>query len=200
MAPSQKPTRPRPAAPALSLQGTVSPTSVAKVFTGEQLLSQLNNNTARYIQLMADVTVPPLTPQNAVSVSRITEVRACHPNAGAAGPAGAPALYKINWANTQGAVSVAGNLIFNGDIMMTGLGWRGQGGAGGLDSVVGALNAQGPGGVVEFEDLSMFGELAPALYGANGGQGAVKGLLRLPPMVQLTGMPANFTLRGPQSE
>jgi hypothetical protein len=46
----------------------------------------------------------------------------------------------------------------------------------------------------------MFGELPASLDGTNSGQSAVKGILRLPPMVQLQGMPANFTLRGPRSE
>jgi hypothetical protein len=90
---------------------------------------------------MSDVSVPPSTQPGASAVSRIVEVRACHPDAGS-NTASGPGLYRIDWGDTQGAVVVAGNLIFNGDILMKGLGWRAQSAAGGLDSVVGALTAQ----------------------------------------------------------
>ncbi len=43
----------------------------------------------------------------------------------------------------QGAVAVGGNLIFNGDILMKGLGWPDVGRSGGeLQNVVGALAPQ----------------------------------------------------------
>lgn len=54
--------------------------------------------------------------------------------------------------------------------------------------------------VVEFEDLSLAGQMQPAVFGADRGQAAVRRLLHLSPLVQLEAMPANFTLRGPQGE
>jgi hypothetical protein len=53
---------------------------------------------------------------------------------------------------------------------------------------------------VEFEDLTLSGELVSSLLGADGGAAAVKGLLRLGPTVRLGDMPANFTLVGPNGE
>jgi len=108
-----------------------------KVSSGQQLLDQLNNNTARYIQLTRSISIPPSTPQGAVTVNRIVEVRACHPDGSADGVGG---LYEIDWGETQGAVAVGGNLIFNGDLLMTGLGWKAAGEA--LENVVGALAPQ----------------------------------------------------------
>ncbi|KIY94791.1 hypothetical protein MNEG_13171 [Monoraphidium neglectum] len=174
------------------LQGNANPASVAQVATGQQLLDQLNNVTARHIQLVSSISIDPSTPVGAATVNRIVEVRACHPGGGAEG------LYTIDWGNAQGVVQVAGNLIFNGDIIMTGLGWRGQAAGGqGLQAVVSALVPLGPQGVVEFEDLTLSGELVSSLLGADGGAAAVKGLLRLGPTVRLGDMPANFTLVGP---
>ena len=54
--------------------------------------------------------------------------------------------------------------------------------------------------VVEFEDLSLAGQMPPAMFGKDRGQAAVRRLLRLSPLVQLEAMPANFTLRGAQGE
>lgn len=171
-------------------------------------------------------------------------------------------------------MSTGGNLIFNGDILMEGLGWPGQAAGGqGLSTVVSALVAQvgegvgerkdkgmglmggwqrKPGtsqakpqlsaaavgsastcaivvmphdtahaalpraaiqpcpcsvatpkpqssaAVVEFEDLSLAGDMPASLMGGDKGQAAIRGLLKLPPVTQLDGMPANFSLTGPQ--
>lgn len=59
---------------------------------------------------------------------------------------------------------------------------------------------QGPASVVEYEDLTMEGILPPEYWGADGGQSAVRSALRMAALIALNGLPANFTLLGPQSE
>lgn len=59
---------------------------------------------------------------------------------------------------------------------------------------------QGLGAVVEFEGMTLAGDLPASLYGPDNGQGAVRELLLLPPMVQLSGMPANFSVQAPNGE
>jgi len=46
----------------------------------------------------------------------------------------------------------------------------------------------------------MFGDMPHSLYGSDSGQSAVRNMLLLSPMVQLGGMPNNFTLAGARSE
>ncbi|KAI8472387.1 MAG: hypothetical protein J3K34DRAFT_209795 [Monoraphidium minutum] len=177
-------------------QGSATAESVVLVGSGSELLEALGNVSVRLIQLTRSVTVSPSTRAGAAVVNRIVEVRACHPSAGSGGRAG---LYDIDWSDTKGAVSVGGNLIFNGDIKMKGLGWGAQAaGDQGLQSLVSALVPQGPGGVIEFEDLSLEGQLPRPLLERGAGQGVVRSLLRLSPMVGLGDMAANFTLTDPQ--
>ncbi|KAI8471116.1 MAG: hypothetical protein J3K34DRAFT_238636 [Monoraphidium minutum] len=126
------------------LQGSATPETVHEVSTAQQLLDRLNSNTARYIQLTANISLDPATPPNAAAVNRIVEVRACHRD-GSGAPGGPGGLFEIDWGDTNGVVAVTGNLIFNGDILMKGLGWGtggGDGGEGGLEAVVAALAPQ----------------------------------------------------------
>lgn len=78
---------------------------------------------------------------------------------------------------------------------MTGLGWRADAAA---PAVAAALDVRGAGAVLEFEDVALSAGAPAALLGADGGAGAARALLALPPMVQLGGLPANFTVAGPQ--
>ncbi|KIY97952.1 hypothetical protein MNEG_10010 [Monoraphidium neglectum] len=161
--------------------GKVSEDTIPQVSSGRQLLDALANEKTRYIQVVDNISLDPSTPPNAATVGRIVE----------------------------GSVAVTGNLIFNGDIIMTGLGW-GRGAAGplssadgatppGLGAVVGALSPRGPAGIVEFEDLSLTEEMGPAHFGGDSGQAAIRELLALPPQARLDSIPANLTLSGPQS-
>ncbi len=46
----------------------------------------------------------------------------------------------------------------------------------------------------------MVGDMPASLYGSDSGQSAIKNLLLLSPMMQLGGLPTNFTLTEPTSE
>ena len=63
----------------------------------------------------------------------------CHPSGG---------TYNINWGNNINSVRIGGNVIFEGDLTMDGLGWRQMGDQ--LTLPVGAL-VPSKLGVVEYE-------------------------------------------------
>jgi hypothetical protein len=79
----------------------------------------------------------------AESICRIVEVRACKPDG----------VYKLDWGNNVGVVTVSGNLIFQGSIVMTGLGWNQlntEGDSQGPGQLLEVLQPTGR-GVVEYE-------------------------------------------------
>jgi hypothetical protein len=173
------------------VQNSAMPRSVRRVRTGSELIDQLNNASARYIQLMNDVKVPA---HAMASVDRIVEVRACHPQSGE--------TYTLDLNNLEMGIMVGGNLIFNGDITIAGTGWPNQvnGPMNHLDCIVAGALPSTPVGVVEFEDVALLGDLPTTAGGGNRGQGAVQSALMLPPTVGLRGAPRNLTLAEPQRE
>jgi uncharacterized membrane protein YgcG len=123
------------------LQGSVGvPESYSIVSTGQQLIEQLANNSARYIKVVSDITLPSSLAQGAVSVERIVEVRACHPGG----------RYRIDWRRLSDAISVKGTAYFQGDMVMTGIGWSAEQLQSPNNQVVEALQPVG-GSTVDYE-------------------------------------------------
>jgi hypothetical protein len=116
------------------------PESYSVVSSGQQLIEQLGNNSARYIKVVSDITLPSNLAKGAVSVERIVEVRACHPGG----------RYTIDWSRLSDAVSVKGTAYFQGDMMLTGIGWSADQLQPSNNQVVEALQPVG-GGTVDYE-------------------------------------------------
>lgn len=70
---------------------------------------------------------------------RIVEVRSCHPGG----------VYTIDWSYNQDAILITGTAIFEGDVVMKGIGWKYDGPAS-VGQVVSALQPAGIGSV-EYE-------------------------------------------------
>jgi len=62
----------------LALQGSILPGRYSKVSTGQELLDQLGNSSARYIRVMSDITLPPDLGMRRITVSRLVQSRGCH--------------------------------------------------------------------------------------------------------------------------
>jgi hypothetical protein len=125
----------------IHLQGSVGvPESYSIVSNGQQLIEQLANNSARYIKVVSDISLPSSLAKGAVSVERIVEVRACHPGG----------RYTIDWGRLSDAISVKGTAYFQGDMVMTGIGWSAEQLQSPNNQVVEALQPVG-GGTVDYE-------------------------------------------------
>jgi uncharacterized membrane protein YgcG len=141
------------------LQGSVGvPESYSIVSSGQQLIEQLANNSARYIKVVNDITLPANLPKGAVSVERIVEVRACHPGG----------RYTIDWGRLNDAISVKGTAYFQGDMVMTGIGWSAEQLQSPNNQVVEVLQPVG-GGTVDYEVSSSNSSCGGRSCGGSGG-------------------------------
>eukprot|EP00878_Enallax_costatus_P007009 GHUV01007345.1.p1 GENE.GHUV01007345.1~~GHUV01007345.1.p1 ORF type:complete len:1094 (+),score=299.39 GHUV01007345.1:294-3575(+) len=164
------------------LQGTIGlPGSYSVVTTGQQLIDQLANTTARHIRVDSDLTVPALA-GGQVAVNRIVEVRACHPGG----------AYTIDWNDQHDAVIVSGTAIFEGDLVMKGTDWDSHG-HGAAAHVVDTLHPAGS-GTVEYEDLTVVATMDPALWSNDMGHSRIAGMMGIP---NLDDNPLNMSLMGP---
>ncbi|WIA41787.1 hypothetical protein OEZ86_009120 [Tetradesmus obliquus] len=166
-------------------QGSVgTPESYSVVSSGQQLIEQLGNSSARYIKVVSDITIPASMPKGAVSVERIVEVRGCHPGG----------RYTIDWSRLSDVVSVKGTAYFQGDMLLTGIGWSGdaaqQQQQPGNSQVVEALQPVG-GGTVDYEDLTLLAEMPAEPWGNASGQGLVSSLMAAD---NLDSQPLNMSL------
>jgi hypothetical protein len=139
------------------VQGSVGvPESYSVVSSGQQLIEQLSNNSARYIKVVNDITLPSSLAKGAVSIERIVEVRACHPGG----------RYTIDWSRLSDAISVKGAAYFQGDVVMTGIGWSAEQLQSPNNQVVEALQPVG-GGTVDYEVSSASSSSAGAVRGQH---------------------------------
>jgi hypothetical protein len=116
------------------------PESYSVVSSGQQLIEQLSNVSARYIKVVSDITLPSNLAKGAVSVERIVEVRGCH----------AGGRYTIDWNRLSDVVSVKGTAYFQGDMLLTGIGWSSDQTQPSNNQVVEALQPVGD-GTVDYE-------------------------------------------------